>query len=195
MMARKQKTDPAADFAKAFGEPTPYRDFTPADKSRLGARLPSVLQAILSKDGWASYKDQAFWLCDPDDWREAAAAWFPDTPGAEVFGRSAFGDLLVWDGAMFWYARVHEAVVIMLVDDADWLFSRTLCDQDFSLHDSLPADVKRARDAVGRLAWNEMYALTPALALGGDPTTSKIDRVLAKEHLAMLAGLGPIKRM
>ncbi len=50
-------------FRKEFGKGERYREYTPADDKRLKARLPDVMRAIVKKDGWCSYRDQALWLC------------------------------------------------------------------------------------------------------------------------------------
>jgi hypothetical protein len=193
-LARKKKST-LDSFHAAFGEGSRYRDFTVKDESRLSGRLAPVMLELLKNDGWSSYNDQVFWLCDPDDWKPAAQAWFPDNPKAFVLGRSAFGELLAWDGEMFTYVHVHEALIIALISDADWLLSRVLVDKEFPLHNTVPGLVRKARERLGTLEWNQMYTYVPALALGGSPETSRVEKVKALEALVMLASLAPIRRM
>lgn len=186
----------AADkFLQAFGPGESYRPFTEADDARLGESIPEVMRAILRREGWCSYKEQVLWLCDPDDWRPAARAWFPGDAGARVVARTGFGDLCVWDGAIFWFVMVHESLVMESVDDADWFFSQVLPADDFAPQTYLPGRVRAARGQAGPLEWDETYAYAPALALGGSVKTSRIERVKAAEALVMLAGLAPIRRL
>jgi hypothetical protein len=180
----------AKSFWKCFGEGESYR---PANSATLSAALPEAMRVIVAKRGFCSYREQAFWLCDPDEWRDAASPWFPDRPSVDVLGRSAFGELLVRDGDMFRYARVHQSVVLTLGGDADRLFAKTLTDPEFSLNADTPAAVKRARTAAGPLNPDEIYGYVPALALGGDTRSARIERVKAREHLAILAHLAPIQ--
>ena len=191
----KAKSPAAASFLKAFGPGEPYRPFTGADDARLGDRIPGVMRAILGREGWCSYKGQVLWLCDPDDWRPAARAWFPGSARARVLARTGFGDLCVWDGRMFYFAMVHESIVMEMVDDAGLFFSFVLSDRDFAPQSYLPERVRAARERAGPLAWDEMYTHVPALALGGSVESSRIERVKAPEALAMLAGLAPIRRL
>jgi hypothetical protein len=194
-MPRSRKRSAAEDFSAAFGPGEQYRPYTEADATRLGERLPDVMKTILRNDGWCSYKDQVIWLCDPDDWSAAARSWMPQSESAQVLGRTAFGDLFIHDGEMFWFAMVHEALLMMAVADADWFFSRTISAHDFAPQTYLPERVKAARAAAGALEWNELYTYVPALVLGGSVETSRIERVQALEALVMLAQLAPIRRV
>ncbi|MBI1762149.1 MAG: DUF1851 domain-containing protein [Acidobacteria bacterium] len=193
-MARRSKLSAAESFLQAFGPGECYRDYSAADEARLGERIPPVMREILSKEGWCSYKEQVLWLCDPDDWRNAAAAWFANSPHAQVLARTAIGDLFVWDEGVFWFVMVHESLIMMTVGDADRFFSRMLTASDFAPQTYLPGLVRKARKKAGALAWDEMYTYVPALALGGSESSSRIERVKALEALSMLADLAPIQR-
>jgi hypothetical protein len=181
-------------FTKTFGRGIQYRTYSESDAARLEKRLPDVMQEILKRDGWSSYKDQVLWMTDPDDWVVAARAWFADVPGAQVFLRTAFGDLIVWDGTVFWYVMVHESVALKSGDNADWFFARTLPSKGLAPSSYLPKLVKSAKKTAGPLEWDEMYTYVPALALGGSEETSRVEPVKAREALVMLASLAPIRR-
>jgi hypothetical protein len=193
-MNRRTKQSASGEFLKVFGPGVQYRKYEEADEARLAGRIPRVMQEILQKEGWCSYNNQVLWICDPDDWQSAARAWFPAAANAQVFLRTGFGDLFVWDGELFWYALAHESIAMGTVDDPDWFFSRTLTSKQLVLQGHLPAQMRIAQARVGPLQWNEMYSYVPALALGGDVTTSRIEKVKALEALGMLAELAPIQR-
>lgn len=193
-MKRQSKNPATEQFLKTFGPGVTYRKYGDDDDARLAKRIPEVMREILKKQGWCSYKEQVLWLCDPDDWKPAVRAWFPDAKGAQVFLRTGFGDLCVWDGELFWFVLVHESMAMGTVDDGDWFFSQTITSKGLAPQTYLPERVGAARRVAGSLHWDEMYTYVPALALGGDPSSSRIEKVKAQEALTMLAGLAPIKR-
>lgn len=163
-MARKKSLAATLkSFDAAFGPAVPYRAFTQKDNARLQARLPPTLMALLQRDGWCSYKEQVLWSCDPDDWQAAAKAWLSDKARAELVMRTSFGDLMVWDGEIFWYAMVHDAIVASTVDDDAWFLSQTLTAKDFALQAHLPVRTRQAKKVAGELVPDEMYAYVPAL--------------------------------
>jgi hypothetical protein len=188
-----QESKAAMAFMKAFDPGESYRQMTERDRERL-ARVPSVLLEIVARDGWCSYKRQVLWTCDPDDWKDAARAWFPDAQEPQVLARTAFGDLIVWDQEWMWLALVHDAVAMKLIDDPAWFFEWSATSSDFTTQKDLPRRVKAARESAGTLEWDEMYTYVPALALGGSEDTSRVDRVKAREALSILASLTPIRR-
>ena len=192
-MAYKSKIPASETFLKEFGPGEVYQKYSEADDTRLSTRLPNALREILQLEGWCSYKNQVLWLCDPDQWQAAANAWFPQNKNTQVLARTAFGDIFVWDGEVFWFVMVHHSLVSMTVDDADWFFSRMLTANDFAPQTHLPGRVAAARKQVGSLEWDEMYTYVPALALGGSEKFSQIERVKAIEGIVLLASLAPIR--
>ncbi len=186
---------PSAAALKAFDRHFPRDPGPRAPGGAAAAGAPPAIAALLLRDGLGSYAGQVLWTCDPAQWAAAAQRWLPGRARADTYLRTAFGDLFIWDGEMFWFAMVHEGLVAGSVDDDAWFLSRTLAPQGLPmLHQGLPARVARARAAVGELAADEMYAFVPALALGGSEQDSRIERVHALEHLAMLASLGVAER-
>ena len=182
------------EFWASYGPGEKYRDYTEADEARLADRLPEVMRTILRKDGWCAYKNQVLWLCDPDDWAPAAGAWFPDAPSAQVVARSGFGDLFVSSG-VYWTVLTHESQIVENGEDPNWFFGRTITAKSFTTRSDLPPKVRAARKSAGALAWDEMYAYEPALALGGSSKSSDVVRVKAREQLVLLSQLAPIERM
>ena len=190
-------------FRKRFGKGERYREYTAADDERLKARLPEVMRAIVKKDGWCSYRDQALWLCDPDDWEPAARAWFPDQTPPDVLARSSFGDLFVVDRNVEVQGSIYEVLfflvipqsywILMDVDDPNWFFGETITAKGFMVN-SEAAQRKAARATGGALAWDEMYGFVPPHPLGRRPPISGIKRVKAREHLVLLSQQEPIRR-
>jgi hypothetical protein len=193
-MARVTPEEAVQDFTKRFRAGTRYREYTASDDERLKGRIPAAVRLLLQRDGFSSYRDQIFWLCDPDDWTAVPPAWFPDVPNAQVLARSSFGDLFVF-GESMWMAMVHEAGTMPSARDPSWFFAETVTSKGMFILDDIPKMTKAARQAAGSLAWNEIYTYVPALALGGNRETSAIERVKAPEQLVILSQLAPIKRM
>lgn len=194
-MSLRKKKSASETFSKFFGSGVCYRSFETDDQNRLSDRIPEVMQKILQKEGWCSYKEQVLWLCDPDDWQPAADAWCTWSPNAQVVARTGFGDLFIWDGEMFWFFLVHESLAMRTVGNSDWFFSRMLTSNDFAPQTYLPDSIRAAREVAGSLAWDEMYTYVPALLLGGSEEASRIERVKALEALMMLAKLAPIRQV
>jgi hypothetical protein len=185
---------PAREFVSGHKLDEAYRPFTAADRKRLGKRIPKPMREILERDGWASYDGQALWLCDPADWEDAAKPWLPeDAIACDVLVRSAFGDLLVWDGDRYWLVMPHDSARIGDTSDAEWLFEATLQDKGFHFNDpETLEETTAARNQCGPLEWDEMYNYAPALAIGGDRKESEIAREDARVALTILSQLAPI---
>jgi len=179
-------------FQKGFRSGDRYREYTKADDDRLAGRIPDVMRMILQKDGWCSYREQIFWMCDPDDWTLAVRAWFPESKAPQVLGRSSFGELFVLD-EKFLLTLPHQSVIIRSVSDRNWFFGSTLTSKTFMLQTER-SQHRAARAKAGPLEWDEMYTHVPALALGGSVKTSKVERVKAREQLVILSQLAPIRR-
>jgi hypothetical protein len=191
-MTQRTKMDASASFLSVYGKGTTYRVFTADDDERLCGRIPEPMRKLLRQDGWCSYAEQTFWLCDPDDWIPAIKAWLPES-GAWVIGRSSFGDQLAWDGTWFLWVLVHDFLAMRLIDDPEWLFSRTLTSEEFSLRRDMPGRTRLACRTAGCLEWDEIYTYIPALALGGSAETSRVERVKALPALGIMAALAPVR--
>jgi hypothetical protein len=192
-MAKKPVPTPAAQFWNVFGKGTRYREYSADDASRLAGRLPEVMLNILTSEGWCTYDGEVLWLCDPDDWETAARCWQPEDKPVEVFLRSGFGDLVLWDGSDAWFINVHESYGMLIGDDPDWIFAKTLTDAEFAFRTYLPELVARAHEQADPLAWDEIYTFVPALALGGNEKSAKIVKAKALEALDILRQLQNLK--
>jgi len=180
---------------RAAHKPDPaYRAFSDKDRKRLGKRLPEIMLSLLDRDGWCSYDDQLFWLCDPDDWEKAARAWLPEESTAcDVLVRSSFGDLLVWDGERFWLVLPHLSQRIGQTSDPNWLFGSALGKAGVHFHGDLADETAAARKACGPLEWDQIYNYAPALALGGSAADAEIAREKGVVALSILSQLAPIE--
>ena len=184
----------AATFRKKHKPDPAYRTFTAADRKRLAGRLSEAMLALLEADGWCSYDGQVIWLCDPDDWAEAGKAWLPrGKKTTDVIARSAFGELVAWDGKQFWLILPHDLTRVSQTADPEWLFGVEFQNPDFHFNAELAKETKAARKACGDLSWDEMFNFAPALALGGTRADAQLAREDARVALDILHQLGPIQ--
>jgi hypothetical protein len=183
--------DAIALFDGDYKKDRTVRPFDEASQERLGGRLPEPLLALLRRDGFASYEKQLLWTCDPDEWNGPAKPWFPSA-GAEVFMRTAFGHLFLWDGQYCWFASPPGGQVTFAVDGMDWFLARWITPKDVLAEAGITRDTKRARKEAGELEPDEIFLWVPALALGGSQFDSAIDKGKASVGLNLLAGLQPI---
>ncbi len=180
-------------FDAVWGNGTRYRELDAATETRLAAKTPETFVELLKRDGFCGYRGGALWMCDPDDWAPVARAWLPHSPGAAVIARSSFGRVYVWDGTIVWSVAATESIVQKFYDNGLYFFAGSLWMLGQFDGEQMEQQTREAAAAHGPLAWDEMYAYVPALALGGSPSTTKVERVKAREHLVMLAQLAPIQ--
>jgi hypothetical protein len=184
----------AQAFMDAHWPDPAHRPFTDEDRARLSARLPAPMLDLLEANGWCSYDGQVIWLCDPDEWMPIGRAWLPDRSRVtEVVVRSAFGDMIVWDGEKFWLVLANELTRITQTSDPDFLFGRNFLDPEFHFGDELARETAEARAELGDLEWTQMFNFAPALALGGTRSDAQLAREDARVALDILHQLGPIQ--
>lgn len=179
-------------FHSNFGQPDRYREFTPADRDRLNGRLPDPFLDFLQRDGFASFKRQSLWLCDPDDMLVAKTAWLKDFTRGEIFMRTAFGDFFFWDGEQCWSCLVHVSAIMYAAHNITWFLAESLSFKPFLRSIGVPGFTDRGRKEQGPLQSDEVYIWTPALAVGGHSKTSKIEKGNMAVALDLLSQLQPI---
>lgn len=179
-------------FERNFGRGETYREFTESDHNRLSGRLPVALLDVLRKEGLASYKRQSLWFCDPDDLLAVKASWLDSFPKSEIFLRTSFGDFFFWDGKYCWTCLVHQSSIVYSAINITWFLGETLFYRPFLKSVGVPGWADRGRKACGPLLFDEVYIFEPALAIGGDPSSSKIGKGKLDVALDILSQLQPI---
>ena len=72
-------------------------------------RAPTeLLEEWELSQGFCSYGNGLFWMVNPDDFTGVLEEWLIDPGTSFVFGRTAFGDLLIWNGERVQYLSVHH---------------------------------------------------------------------------------------
>ena len=151
-------------------------------------RLPSSLLEEWRISGWAGFQQGFLWLTDPSVLEPGVRPWKLERP-ALCFGRTAFGDLFLWDGGAVQGLFVHEGSLQRMTDSFDMFFELSLCDDDF-LEDVLDkAMFEDALERLGPLTSGEMYTFVPAPALGGEKSVDSLQKVKMREQLLLLSQL------
>lgn len=169
-------------------------------------KLPRRLLDYWAEHGWGAFGQGLFWLVNPADYEDLLQIWcdnLVNREGAYVIGRSAFGSLIVWKKGHGEFLRVEplEHTIYTYAPDKHVKAGR----EDFSLgvfisqidldmldfeDESEKPLFKRAVKNLGVVQSDEMYALEPALSLGGSAQLASLVKVKLEEHLHFLAELG-----
>jgi hypothetical protein len=194
-----------AYFISTWGEATHRRDVPAESVERWRGRLPDQLLTYWREEGWCGYGNGLFWTVNPEDYEDLVHEWLAGTPFERidtfhVIARTAFGKLFACGekvGPVLDMACLTHALHALQKD----LRPKPPEDLDFKIRGvfagALPrfCNLKdeqglplfdRAVQKLGQLAPDEMYALEPALVLGGPITLENLVRVKLDPHLTML---------
>jgi hypothetical protein len=180
-------------FHDCHGPGEKYRDLDEEAAKRLAARLPAEVLALFRADGFCKYGGQLFFTVDDKDVEIARLAWLPSFPQVSVFGRSAFGNLYLWDGNTVQILLPHVGLVGFLTHDITRLFEEVLTEPSYIKDCLMRGAVASATKHVGPLAWDEMYGYEPAPALGGSGRADTIRRFKLNEHHILLSQLQELR--
>jgi hypothetical protein len=196
------------EFINEFGEPT-HRTTVPAESiERWRGRLPDQLLTYWQQEGWCGYANGLIWTVDPDDYEDLIDEWLEDTPlerldSFHVIARTAFGKLFTCGekvGPVLDIASLTHSLFALAKD----LRSKSPADLDFEVRGFFAGTTRRGCDLIandktalfepalkklGPLAPDEMYALEPALAVGGSIALEHLVRVKLDPHLTILRQL------
>lgn len=157
-------------------------------------RHPAIAE-LVRMHGFVSYSNQLLWMCNPDEFADVAKPWLEsDANEADVFFRTAFGELYAWDGVFFWQIMPHQSARVRLTEHAEWLIGKSLVDEEMSVRSDLPKLLQKAQKSNPPLGADEMYNFVPALALGGSESRSDIEKTKLKEALDILLQLAPVTK-
>jgi hypothetical protein len=149
--------------------------------------LPSILIEDWREQGWCSYAEGLIWTVNPTEFQSILSDWLEPSESPIVFARTAFGDMIVWNGQTVNFVSVLYNQISELTEDVEVLFEYILCDEDY-LKDAL--DIKLYRKALrklGQLESDECYAFEPALVLGGSGALDTLRKAKLREYLGILA--------
>ena len=197
-------------FFEWMGKPFVTEPVSKETLEKFKGKLPDRLLEFWRVHGFCGFRDGLFWITNPDDYEPALEAWFGDTPVVEkdsyyVIARTAFGKLYLWGTRTGARYELMEPEMGWLYDSgdvraerdirdgkSDWLFSVFLAlrgppSKADSKDDNDKPLFERAVKKFGPLAADEMFAFTPALALGGENLLTNLSKVDIHIHLDLLA--------
>ncbi len=198
---------------EGFGPPIARRDVPPEKLDKFRGKLPDKLLQYWQEYGWCGYAKGLFWTVDPDEWEDVLDDWIGDTPFMErdayyVIARSAFGKLVLWgtnsgqslrinapDGLAFPAFDLEE----FKEDGADLTLQLFFSSTSRDTYDVIDSDdqplFERALAKLGPLDHDTMYGFVPALALGGEPSLDRLQKLEAHIHLSILSQVTELRIM
>lgn len=193
-------------FLSTFGPGYDRRYVPPSTIDRYRGKLPDQLLTYWETYGWCGYAEGAFWTVNPQEYESVVGEWLKGRKlgGGDVYhviARSAFGTLYLWGEQSGYSLKISSVdayyirrVPISTGDQFDFgvrcFFSGlTVKSNDYeNLFDV-------AKNKLGRLHEGEIYGFTPALALGGQSTLARIEKVNAVEHLTFLSQVSELEEL
>lgn len=205
-----------SEFRDEYGAPL---EFVPADKAIYALKdcgLPPILFDYWKEYGFSKYLGGYFQLVNPLDYEHVITEWIKGTAfeGIDRFfalRMDAFGDLQVWGARLgnifdisvsynaiyktdfMQEAQIRDGKGDILVDG---LIYRTLSSQiDKASDDPRVKLFFQARDQLGTLGPNQIYALVPSAPLGGQMQLENLQIVDAPDYLALLPEFAQVREM
>lgn len=180
-------------FRKLMGTPETYAEPKPEQLANCKALVGDAIAEIVRVDGFAFYKDQRIRTVDPAAFSAVSSLWLIDGEPGEIFLITCFGDFFCWRRGFCWFVNVNEHFAVELIDSLEWFLASFL--QAKGYFPSLFEGFSKAKSIIKRapLAYDEMLAWTPALALGGSRAASALERAKILEGHAILSGLGELR--
>ncbi|NTU58399.1 MAG: DUF1851 domain-containing protein [Chlorobiaceae bacterium] len=160
---------------------------TEASSRLLKCNAPEAVASFLHHEGVSAYHDDFFFTTMPDDHFETLSAWGLNGTHCFAFLRTAFGSIIYsYNGLIFQLDPISGYVYSGQFDLFDFL--NLLATMD-SFLESTYFDIYQQVKKNETLGFDEVYALTPPLPLGGSFESSHFEIVKMREYLAVTARL------
>ena len=150
-------------------------------------KIPVDILEFLQTQGFSTYRDHFFSTTLPQKHFKLFSEWGLDGKDCFAFFKTALGSLCFYKkGKIFQIDPISGSLYKGRFEFCD--FMNLLVPMD-SFMESCYFDIYQKIPNKKVLAEDEMYALTPALPLGGSLETSRFEVVKFQEHLGFLAQL------
>lgn len=176
-------------FAAHFGAVESSRPVSDAVLKKYKKRLPAEFLDLLAEQGSGGYAGGLFWTVSPDSLGDLLDDWLEEPAKAAVFARTAFGELFLWQEGAAWYLNVQKGSVTKVVSSMELFFNGFLLDSNIEKKVFRRPLFGKALKKLGALADDEVYAFTPALALGGSQDADSLKKAKLREYLGVLSEL------
>jgi hypothetical protein len=181
----------STDFSKVHKKQRTYQVCPPALIAKYRGRLPDVLVNTWEASGFQSFSDGFLWTVNPDALRDVAAEFKNqfETEHIDVMFRTAFGDLIVsHKGKLYHLSAVtmlSDALPDRLESVLDLHFGQKMFLDSIFFFNLFKKGLKR----LGAPEEDEVYALVPAPAIGGEITADHLQKAKLRVYLNYLAQL------
>ena len=174
-------------FQKKFPKPDSCQPMSKSLEEYQG-RLPGSLIEFLSEQGACSYAKGLIWTMDPFFMQDTLEEWLDEPENAVPFARTAFGELFLWQEGAAYYLNVQRGAVTKVISSVEKFFDGFLLNENIQKKVFRKSLFAKALKEYGPISADEVYALTPALALGGAEKVENLRKTKLREYLAFLAG-------
>lgn len=139
--------------------------------------------------GFSSYMKGLLIATNPEDFYDVLENWVEDAKNCHVIMRTAFGSMYyVKDGKYSDISVIHN-LSSHSKNSFDIIIDISLTNKGVQKNILQKNIYDKAFKRLGAPDYDEVYAFTPAIALGGDYNPDTIQKVKLKEHLAFLQQL------
>ncbi|MEB3792241.1 MULTISPECIES: GAD-like domain-containing protein [Acinetobacter] len=196
---------------EGFGPPVCVESVPEETLKKYQGKLPNQLLEYWKAFGFSGWGNGLFWLVNPDDYQDVLDAWLEhiELPPHEeyfVFGRSAFGDLIIW-GTIHGRCLKISSVTSQIFPNMEKMEQG---EEDFILRNYISTPTKKTFDfkdyknkplfdravkKYGVLKPNEVFGFEPALILGGEAKIENVRKLPIISHLQFLASLDTPRMM
>ncbi|WP_411838827.1 GAD-like domain-containing protein [Paracoccus sp. ME4] len=204
------------EFEKEYGRPVDFISAPDASRVFVGTGLPPILFDYWDRIGFSKFLGGFFQVINPKDYEGALDAWLGDSKfrgldryyaiRMDAFGNmDAFG---IKTGSAFTTSVFFHALLEAAEDDRAAIREGKGNDAiQAVLVRTLPEDVHEdseeesirlffaAKDKLGDLGHNQIYAPVPAIPLGGQMRIEDLQIVDAPSYLRMVAEIAPPRVM
>ena len=202
------KGQPAGERQNASQSPTSISDFInqfqdeegspPLDPSvleKFRSLVPNELLTLWAEGGLGSYLNGNFWVVSPVEYEDILREiYHPFAEPCLVFGRTSFGDLLVWEQGYIKFINVRHKYSEIIGKNSNLFFTRILPDPQFLQERLKNSQLEHAKDKLGPISSDTCYGYLPILGSGGTESLKNLQIVKLREHLSLIAQLsGKIK--
>lgn len=177
---------------------TKYNDVSINTINKYKGKLPDELINIWQTKGFGIYENGFLQLVNPDDFEFVFDYIDKLLEPSIVFGITALGDLLLWEGNKNWTIAPDEGNRIKQIDvrkcksrvvgEMSFVFNRVLGD-DYGISDKDFFDSKAyidIKDKLPKLDYGQCYGYVPALALGGKASNKNLQVVDTKSYIDII---------
>jgi hypothetical protein len=176
------------DFIKTNPRTGKIREFTISELEVLNEYdMPEEIRDFLKREGLSEYRDHFFCTVLPQWYSETLSEWGFNGKQCFAFMKTALGGLFFYHKGKIY--RLNPLTGNAVKSDFDFcMFMDILLTMD-SILEACYVDIFEKYRTAAVPAYDEIYALVPALPIGGSFETSRYEIVKMHEHLGFLAQL------